>query len=689
MATVADALKDGLAHHNAGRLQEAEALYRRILAARPEHADATHLLGVIAQQRGQHREAIALIEKALAKKPDAFVFHRNLGTALLAAGEAARAAEAHRTALRLRPEFAEAHHSLAEALRALERPAEAETHYRMALALKPGFAFARNGLGLALAAQGRFSEAEATYRAALAEAPQFSQAMVNLAQALERQNRPKEAEAEYRKALALDPASLAALVNWGNLCKDDGRTSEAMALYRKALARHPDASPALNNLANLQKDQGMVEEALALFRCAIAREPGFGNAHSNLLLTLHYAPGPSPEEIFAAHRAWGERFPPPRRDHANTPEPGRRLRVGYVSPDFRRHPVAAFIEPVLAAHDKSRVEIFCYAVHLKPDKVTARLKGLADHWREIGALDAQAAAGMIRADGIDVLVDLAGHTANNRLPVFALKPAPVQATYLGYPDTTGLPAMDWRITDAVADLPDEAERLHTEKLMRLPDTAFCFRKPPGAPDVGPLPMIAAGHVTFASFNMLAKVHPALVARWAAILRAVENARLILKAAPFRDEGTRAHYHRMFADHGIAAARVELRGYIPSAAEHFALYNRVDIALDTDPYNGATTTCEALWMGVPVVTLAGRGHVGRVGATILTDLGLGALIAASPEDYSARAAALARDPARLAALRADLRPRMAASSLTDAPRFTRALEGAYRVMWRTWCAGTSA
>lgn len=688
MATVADALKDGLAHHNAGRLKEAEAEYRRILAVSPDHADANHLLGVIAHQCGDHRAGIALIEKALAQRPKAAVFHRNLGTAFLAAGEAMRAAEAHRTALALQPDFAEAHHSLAEALRTLEKPQEAEAHYRRALALKPGFAFARNGLGLALMAQGRFADAEVEYRAALAETPAFAQALVNLAQALELRNKPKEAEAEYRKALALDPASLAALVNWGNLCKEGGRTTEAMDLYRRALRHHPNASPALNNLANLLKDQGMVADSLVLFRRAIAIEPNFGHAHSNLLLTMHYVPESSPEEIFAAHRAWAMRFPPPDASHPNTRDPERSLRVGYVSPDFRRHPVASFIEPVLAAHDRSRVEVFCYAVHLKPDPVTARLKALADHWREIGSLDAEAAANLIRADGIDVLIDLAGHTANNRLAVFARKPAPVQATYLGYPGSTGLPAMDWRITDAVADPLEDAETLHTEALMRLPETFQCFRKPPDAPAVAPVPMIKAGHVTFASFNMLAKVHPALVARWAEILRAVENSRLVLKAAPFRDAGTRAHYHAMFAARGIAAERIELLGYIPSAAAHFALYNRIDVTLDTDPYNGATTTCEALWMGVPVVTLAGRSHVGRVGTALLTHLGLEELIAASPEDYVARAVALARDPARLSAMRTGLRPRMEASSLTDPARFTSALEDAYRAMWRQWCAKTA-
>lgn len=688
MATVADALKDGLAHHNAGRLKEAEAEYRRILAVSPDHADANHLLGVIAHQRGDHRAGIALIEKALVRRPNAAVFHRNLGTALLAAGEAARAAAAHRTALALQPDFAEAHHSLAEALRTLEKSREAETHYRQALALKPGFAFARNGLGLALAARGRYAEAEAEYRAALAETPGFAQALVNLAQALELQNRPKEAEAEYRKALAVDPTSLAALVNWGNLCKEGGRTTEAMALYRRALQHHPDSAPALNNLANLLKDQGMVEEALTLFRRAIAIEPKFGHAHSNLLLTMHYVPGPTSEEIFTAHREWATRFPLPAAIHPNTRDPERRLRVGYVSPDFRRHPVASFIEPILAAHDRTRVEVFCYAAHLKPDAVTARLKALADQWREIGSLDAEAAASMIRADGIDVLVDLAGHTANNRLAVFARKPAPVQATYLGYPGTTGLSAMDWRITDAVADPAGEAEKLHTETLMRLPETFQCFRKPPDAPAIAPVPMKAAGHATFASFNMLAKVHPALVARWAEILRAVENSRLVLKAAPFRDAGTRAHYHKMFASHGITAERVDLLGYIPSAAAHFALYNTIDVALDTDPYNGATTTCESLWMGVPVVTLAGRSHVGRVGAAILTHLGLDELVAASSGDYVARAVAMARDPARLAVLRTELRPRMEASSLTDPARFTAALEEAYRAMWRQWCAKTA-
>ena len=678
-------IKEALAHHQAGRLAEAEAGYRALLATNPEDPEALHLLGVLEQQRGRLAPAIELMRRAIARNPKAPMFHRNLGTALMATGDANGAIACHQKALALNPQFPEAHHSLAEALRTLGRNTEAEGHYRHAIRVKPALVFAYNGLGLTLAAQGKLAEAEAQYRMALAQNPRFSQAMINLAHVLEQQGRPKEAEAEFRRALKEDPRAVAALVNLGNLLKETGRTTEAGELYAKAIEIHPRLAAAHNNLANLLKDSGRVEEALGHFRHAIALDPNFGAAHTNVLLTLHYAPGPTPEEIAAAHRDWGRRHPVPAVQHANDRDPERPLRVGYLSPDLRRHPVASFVEPILANHDRARVVPVCFATHVKSDAVTTRLKALGHEWHEVAGQDDASLARRIAEARIDILVELAGHTANHRLGVVARKPAPVIVNYLGYPDTMGLDAVDWRLTDAVADPPGMTERLHVEALMRLPHCYLCYRPPADAPEVGPLPQRAKGHVTFGSFNMLAKVNAPLIARWARILVAVPGSRLLLKGQPFRDDGVQRHFRDSFAREGVEAGRLDLRAYLPDARAHFGLYNEIDVALDTDPYNGATTTCDALWMGVPVVTRAGAAHVSRMAASLMTAAGLIETIAASADEYERIAIALARDPERLARMRATLRPRMAASPLCDGAGFTRNLEDAYRAMWRRWCA----
>lgn len=688
MATIGEALASALKHHQTGRLEEAEALYRRILAARPEHADANHLLGVVAYQRGDHLRAIQLIEKALAISPEAAAYHKNLGSAYQALGDLDKAVSHHETAIRLKPDYHEAHHGLAEALRHQRKHEGAIASYRQAVAVKPDFIHAHNGLAISLVALGRHEEAEPVYRKALELNPKFAEAHINFANLLKLRGKRKEAESHFRAALELQPRSIAGLVNLGNLYKDMGRVGEAVANYEKALAIKPDFAPAHNNLANLYKDQGESAEAVAHFRKAIEFDPALIDAHSNLLLSLHYSADYTPEEIFETHREWARRHAEPltaqAAPHDNSPEPERRLRLGYVSPDLRRHPVASYLEPVLAHHDRAGFELFCYANVERPDKVTERLRAMAGNWRDLRGLPDAEVARMVRADRIDILVDLAGHTAYSRMGAFARKPAPVQAGWLGYPNTTGLSAVDYHITDAYADPPGAADRLNTERLARLPHGFHCFRPAAEAPAVGPQPADGAGHITFASFNMLSKVGPAVIARWSEILIALPHARLILKAPPLADAGARDRLAARFSAHGIAAERLEMHGYIPAPAAHLALYNKVDIALDTFPYNGVTTTCEALWMGVPVVTEAGNSHVSRVGVSLLSNLGLEELIANSPQAYVALALDLARDRARLGHLRESLRPRMDSAPLTDGPGFTRALEAAYREMWRDWC-----
>ena len=353
------------------------------------------------------------------------------------------------------------------------------------------------------------------------------------------------------------------------------------------------------------------------------------------------------------------------------------------SPDFCTHSVAFFIDPILAHHDRRHIEVTCYADVAVPDTTTTRLRTLADSWRNTCRLTDAQVAEMVRADGIDILVDLAGHTADNRLLVFARKPAPVQVTYLGYPNTTGLQTVDYRLTDAWADA-EELPNGYTEELVRLPHGFLRYAPPKEAPPVGRLPARETDYVTFGSFNNLPKVNPGVVARWSEILLAVPNSRLLLKTKSFNDEATQERYFGLFAQNGVGREHLDFIGHTPSSREHLALYNQVDIGLDPFPYNGTTTTCEALWMGVPVITLAGEVHAGRVGVSLLSSVGLTELIADTADQYISLAVELAGNVNRLSSLRANLRGRVAASPLCDGQTFTHALEAAYRSMWRRWC-----
>lgn len=564
---------------------------------------------------------------------------------------------------------------------------EAIAAYRRAIALKPDFAAAHYNVGNALSNQNKLEEAIAAYRRAIAIKPDLAVAHFNLANTLTKLDKFDEAIGAYRRALVLRPDFVAAHSNLGRALEEQAKLGEAILAYRRAIAISPDFAAAHCNLGNALMNQGKLEDAIAAYRRAIAIQPGFAVAHSNLLLCLNYHDELTSDQLFAEHLEWGRRFAVPERrqcTHANSREAGRRLRIGYVSPDLYRHSVAYFLEPLLEYRDQQAVEIYCYADLLRPDAVTARLQTLSDHWLVTVALSDDALAERIRTDGVDILVDLAGHTAKNRLGVFARKPAPVQVTWLGYPNTTGLKALDYRLVDAVTDPLGEADARASETLVRLDDGFLCYGGFEDAPEPVPPPCLATGAVTFGSFNNPTKISQATVRAWAKLLIRRPEARLLLKATPFADDATRTLFRARFAECGVEAERVELAARVPDAAEHFAVYHRVDIALDPFPYNGTTTTCEALWMGVPVVALRGDRHAGRVGASLLGRVGLADLIADSVDDYVEIALALAGDPRHLEALRSSLRPRMKASPLCDGPAFARKIEAAFRVMWRRWC-----
>ncbi|HTI66053.1 MAG TPA: tetratricopeptide repeat protein [Caulobacteraceae bacterium] len=580
---------------------------------------------------------------------------------------------------------AEAHQNLGAAALASGRPEEAAEAFRRVIALLPGYAGGRYNLGHVLQALGRPGEAAEAYRQAIALQPDHLAAHNSLGAVLKAMGRPDEAAACYRRALELKPDFAEGWYNLGAVFLAAGRLDEAADAYRRALDLKPDYAEAHANLGNAFQAMGRFADAAAAYQRAIDLKPDFATADSNRLLCLLYSPDITPGSLLAEHRRWDERHGrrpgPSPAAHANPREPGRRLRIGYVSADFGAHPVGWFLTRVLAAHDRAAFEVSCYDNGGLDDEVTARLRASAHHWRNLVGVGDDDAAAMVRGDGIDILVDLSGHTAKNRLPLFTRRPAPVQASWLGYPGTTGLSSIDYLVMDT-AVMPPGAERRCSEAVVRLLHSRFCYDPPAYAPavaDPGGQP------VTFGSFNNLTKVGPEVVRLWTAVLEAAPGSRLVLKSKSLADPAARRRLEDAFAACGLAPDRLELRGASPHA-QMLAEYGGVDIALDPFPFCGGLTSCEALWMGVPVVTLPGDRPASRQTLGFLDALGLGEFAAGSPADYVRVAAALAADPERRAQLRRSLRPRMAASSLCDGPLFASALESALRAMWRRWCAG---
>lgn len=687
---VAGELERALEYHRGGDLRAAATIYRQLLQHRPDQVDALHALGVLSAQTGNYVAAVDLIRRAVTVSPMTADYHNDLGLALHALGQRGAAITAYQRAVQLGPSF-EALSNLGAALLEEQRFAEAISALEQALVSKPDAANIQIQLGNALKAQGKRCAAISAYRRALAIQPGF-EAYHQLATALHEEGESGEAVIMFRQALAMKPDSGEAYYNLGNALRASNKLTEALDAYQRAAQLTPDNVNAHNNLGLLLQARGDLDAAVTAYREALALNPDFADAHSNLLLCLHYRPDTDAAELFAEHRRWGERHAAPLAAmipaHGNERSMARRLRIGYVSPDFRTHSVSHFIAPVLAAHDRAHYEVFCYSNLTRADATTERLRGLTDHWRDIAHLSDADVAALIGKDGIDILVDLAGHTAHNRLLVFARKPAPVQVAYLGYPDTTGLTVIDYRLTDALADPPGTSERFHTEALARLPQAFLTYQPPIVSPEIGALPAAANGYVTFGSFNNAAKVNEAVIALWARLLQALPSARLVLKAIQLGDAGTSERFRARFAEHGVAPARIQTLGAFTAEEDHLKAYQLIDIALDPFPYNGTTTTCEALWMGVPTITFGGATHAGRVGLSLLTQAGLPDLIADSPEHYLVLAMELAQDLPRLQELRQGLRGCMAASALCDAKGFTHALEATCRGMWVKYCESSS-
>jgi protein O-GlcNAc transferase len=729
MATISEALAIAIQHHQADRLDAAVRIYQQILAADPNQVDALHLLGLTAYQTGNLDQAVTLFRQTLELKPQYAEAHVSLGTALKDQGHLDEAAACCRRALELRPDYAEAQSDLGVVLKEQGKLDEAAACWRRAVALKPDYCLAHCNLGVALKAQGKLDEAIVCYRRALdlnpdyAEAhnnlgvvfnnqgklndaiaccrravelkPNYADAHNNLGVALHEQGQLGEAVVSFCRAIKCKPGYFVAYNNLGNAFKDLGQLEEATACGRRALELMPDYVEAHNNLGNVLKDQGRADEAVACFRRALELKPDFAMAHSNLLFALQYCHGATPTALAEAHAEYDRRHAAPLKERGpgcselpvypssliphpssfiSHPSP-RPLRLGFVSPDLGQHPVGYFLVRVLENLDPDEHATICYSDGSFSDNISQRLQAAASEWRNVRTMSDERLAEQIRVDRTDILFDLAGHTAHNRLLVFARRPAPIQITWAGYVGTTGLAAMDYLLADRY-HVPIGAERHYREQVLRMPDGYICYDPPADAPAVNALPALDRGHVTFGCFNNPAKITSHVIGAWARILGRLPDSRLVLKFKGWNDPGVVRRYTEMFVAHGIDLGRLKFLGYSPHE-ELLAEYNRIDLALDPFPYCGGLTTCEALWMGVPVVTFPGETFAGRHSLSHLSNVGLTETIAQDLAEYEELAVSLAGDMPRLAALRAGLRERVVASPLCDGKRFANNLAAILR------------
>jgi protein O-GlcNAc transferase len=675
----------------AGRTQEAVHAYYLAVAMDPAYAEAYNNLGNTYLALRTWGEAEACLRAAVRLEPTNPDALSNLGAALHEQGKLEEAVACLRRALEHRPAFAEGWYNLGNTLMAQGDNEASIEAYRRAVAANSNLMEGWYNLANVLARVDRFEEAGACYQKAILLKPDHVAAIFNFGNVLQAAGCLDESMTCYAEVLRVKPDHAGAHFCWGNALNSKAKPAEAAEHYDLALALDPDMAKAYHMKGGALYNQGRVDEAIRTSLKALELNKDMPLTFSNSLFMLNYEQGVGPEEHLARHREFDTGFcaqAAARTVHMNDRDLHRRLRVGYVSPDLRRHSVAYFIEPVLARHDPAQIEVVCYFNSSLADDVTRRLRGCAAQWVDCYWMSNDELADRIAADRIDILVDLAGHTAGNRLLAFALKPAPIQLSYLGYPTCTGLSAIDYRITDEQVD-PAGYEAFNTGRLLRMPESYYCYRPMANVPDVAPLPAAATGAVTFGSFNNLAKVSGEVLALWARVLQAVPGSRLLLKAKSLADPAVEDRMRQRLGLLGITADRLLLRGWEPTPGGHLPLYAQVDIGLDTFPYNGGTTTCEALWMGVPVISLCGATHASRMGRSLLTAAGYPALVADDPEQFVRIASELAEDLESLSAMRASLRDRMRGSALMDEVRFTGLLEAHYRRIWQQWCREAAA
>jgi protein O-GlcNAc transferase len=681
MTPVWQTLDLALQHFRRGEWQHAEQLYLQVLAEDPGQVDALHILAMIAGQTGRADRAIEYLRAVLRARPGWAGAHNTLGMVFITQNRLPEAAASFQEAARLEPEFAVAHSNLGNALRALGRPADAVASLQRALRLAPGSAEAYYNLGLAWQALNNPVEAHANFQHAVSLKPGYAEAQFQLGITF---GQFHEAETSLEETIRLDPGCAQAHHNLGMMLQEERRFEAAIASYETALRLEPVRAETYRRIANVRTAQGRLDDAIDAYRAALRLKSDDEHIHSALIFTLNYHPGHDARMLREEYARWSQQHAEPLRalirPHTNRPDPARRLRIGYVSPDFRDHADSFFTIPLLSNHDHRECEIFCYSGVARPDALTDRLRGYADVWRSTVGLTDQQLADLVRRDEIDILVDLKMQTANNRLLVFARKPAPVQVAWLAYPGTTGLSTMDYRLTDPYLDPPGLFDAFYSEESFRLPETFWCYDPLSDEPSVN-APPARAGVITFGSLNNFHKVNEECLRLWSRVLKAVPESRLLLLAP--RDPA-RERVLAILEEQGIGASHVEFAADRLSRLEYLSLYHRIDVALDPLPYNGHTTSLDAFWMGVPTLTTIGKTVVGRAGWSQLCNLGLQDLAAETPDEFVELAVRLTGDRRRLEELRSTLRLRMQASPLMDGRRFARHVEEAYRQMWCRWC-----
>jgi len=640
----------GLRHHQAGQLNAAGYIYRQIIVFDPSHSDALHLLGVVAYQEGRDRVAVDLIGKAIYINGAAPFYYSNLGNALKNLCCFKDALAAYDNALMLQNDYAECYYNKAAILWQINQIKNAIINYKMALIQKPDYA----------------------------------KAYCNNGNILKYIGEPDAAITAYNAAIAIHPDFFEALTNCSNALNDLGFLDRALSVSKTAIVFGPDFAEAYLNHGNVLKNLGCLEDAIAAYGAAICLRPNLFEAHSNRLLALQYVEQSVEEAILPAMQSFSLNFGQKIASFPSNSEisPQRKLRIGYVSGDFGRHPIGYYILPVLENHLRNDFIIYCYSTSLRNDDLTERLMSCADYWRNLEKISDIAAAEMVRGDGIDILVDLSGHTANNRLSMFSLCVAPVQASWMATFGSIGLPAIDYIIADEFV-APVEEDGFFSERVWRLPGSYLCFPPPDTEILIEPNVGRNNGAITFGSFNNNVKISPLTIDLWSRVLKQVPNSNLLLKTKALADETARSLLRERFASCGISSERLHLEGG-GTRADMLSAYNRVDIALDTMPFGGGITTAEALWMGVPVVTLRGRTWAGRVSQSILVAVGLSELVAGNADDYVSTAVRTSAGWVPSAESRKVLRAAVEASPLCDGRGFTRNLERAYRSMWEAWC-----
>lgn len=675
-----------------GQLEQASAHYKALLKLDPKHAEANHLLGIIYHQQGDSSKAERLIRKAIKFAPQYWAAHNNLGVVLTAMKKPSQARSVLAKLVKQKPDYADAHCNLGVVQLQLGEGQQGQHSLEQALQLKPQHADALNALGLLFQERFQLEPAITYFQRACQAAPKHVDALYNLGVCLAESDNHDLAIEAFSQVLTQQPQHAEALNKQGSALQKQGLLSAAGQAFEAALALDPDNaqyqfSQAWNH--HHKRDYQLAAEG---YQAVLKKQADHPSAFTSLLMLSNYSEAFSRQQVFELHHRWGDKAiqlagksrNESRNESRNKPQQSKSekahhpgIRIGYISADFCRHSVAYFFLPLIRQHDKTQFDIYCYYTGLADDEITHEIQSQAQHWRSVFSLSDKALCQQIRDDEIDILVDLAGHTQGNRLMAMAQKPAPIQISWCGYPNTTGLEAIDYRLVDRYTDPLPEAQAFYSETLLQLPNGFLCYQAPASAPEVATAPCNSNGQLTFGSFNNLTKVTHEVLQTWAAILTAVPESRLLLKSRQLIDPETQARVLDVFKAAGIATSRIETLARIDDPDGHLAMYHHVDIALDTFPYNGTTTTFEALWMGVPTLTLCGDRHSARVGYSINSQLGLDDYIANSIEDYIATAQGLADNKSRLNALRISLRQRLANSNLCDAQAFAQDIESTYR------------